>query len=247
MSAVEFAVCFCGLSLALNLGSLVFAMLRLRPPPFAITGSQPPVSIVRPLCGLDNFADETLASTFALAYPSYEILFCVEDADDPAAALARRLMREHPERPSRLLIGSEMINDNPKLNNCLKGWRAARHDWIVLTDSNVMMPPDYLERMFAVWDREAGLVCSTPIGARPASFGAEVECAFLNTFQAKWHYVGESFGFGFAQGKNMLLRRQLLDPHGGLAALGGELAEDAAATKLIRSQGLRVRAGQKTF
>jgi ceramide glucosyltransferase len=198
----------------------------------------PPVSIIRPLCGIDPFLRETLASTFALDYPFYEIVFCVAHPDDPAAPLARRLMEAHPNISARLLIGDDRPSANPKLNNCIKGWKAAVYDWIILADANVLMPKDYIQRLHARWRMHTGIVCAPPIGAAPGSFAAEVECAFLNTYQARWQYAGETFGFGFAQGKTMLWRRDILEAGGGIEALGAEIAEDAAATKLIRRAGL---------
>ena len=83
----------------------------------------------------------------------------------------------------------------------LKGWRAARRDWIVIADSNVLMPRDYIERLFATWRADTGLVASPPIGCRPHGFWAELECAFLNTYQARWQYLADALGVGFAQGK----------------------------------------------
>jgi ceramide glucosyltransferase len=207
----------------------------------------PAVSIVRPLCGLDPFLRETLASTFALDYPSYEVLFCLADAEDPVAPLVRRLMEAHPHIPSRLLIGDDRPSANPKLNNCVKGWKAAAHDWIVLADANVMMPRDYVQRLLARWRANSGIVCAPPVGSAPGSFPAEVECAFLNTYQARWQYAGEAFGFGFAQGKTMLWRREILEAGGGIEALGAEIAEDAAATKLIHRAGLSAHLVDASF
>ena len=199
-----------------------------------------PVSLVRPLCGLETFSAETLARGFALDYPDYEIVFCVADPADPVLPLVRRLVAAHPAVPARIVLGDERVSDNPKLNNCVRGWDAARHDWIVLADSNVLMPADYLQRMQAAWRAETGLVCSTPAGARPDGFWAEVECAFLNTLQARWQYTGEALGLGFAQGKSMLWHRPFLEARGGIRALAAEIAEDAAATKLVRAAGRRV-------
>jgi len=199
-----------------------------------------PVSLVRPLHGIEAFSDEMLARSFALAYPAYELIFCVADPDDPIVPRVQGLIADHPQVPARLILGDERVSDNPKLNNCLRGWRAAAHDWVVLADSNVAMPPDYLQRLQAAWRDETGLVCSTPAGARPGSFMAEVECAFLNTLQARWQYAAEAFGLGFAQGKSMLWHKPFLEARGGLQALASEIAEDAAATKLVRAAGKRV-------
>ena len=214
----------------------------LRPP-----GGAEPVSLIRPVCGVDNYAEETLRSSFALDYPAYELLFCAARADDPVIPLLQRLMAAHPAVPSRILLGDDEISANPKLNNCVKGWRAARHAWVVMADSNVLMPPDYLQRLIARYGSDTGLVCSTPIGSRPNGFWAEVECGFLNTLQARWQYAAEAIGFGFAQGKSMLWRKATLNLWGGIEALAAEIAEDAAATKLVRKAGLRVRLVDSPF
>ncbi len=248
MTVAIWAASFAATATAIHLTGLAIAASRIgRRRPVASGGARPPVSLIRPVCGLDNFADETLASTFALDYPDYEIIFCVADRRDPAMPLLRRLIAADPQRRSRLLIGDHRPTANPKLNNIVKGWNAARHQWIVIADSNLRLPRDYITHLFDAWGPDCGLVCSMPIGARPHTFWAEVECAFLNTLQARYQYVSESLGFGFAQGKTMLFRRDIVERAGGLAALAIDNAEDAAATKLVRAAGLRVRLVGRPF
>jgi ceramide glucosyltransferase len=198
----------------------------------------PRVSILRPVCGTDALDEITLGSGFELAYPRFELIFCCAEPGDPAVRLVRRLMARYPNVDAKLLIGDAPISPNPKLNNLVKGWRAASGDWVIMADSNVLMPPDYVERLLAAWSPAAGVVCSPPIGCLPTGFFAELECAFLNTYQARWQYAAHSIGMGFAQGKTMLWRRRDLDSWGGIEALGGEIAEDAAATKIVRRLGL---------
>lgn len=208
---------------------------------------RPPVSIVVPARGIEPFAAETLAHAFALDWPDYELIFCVANPRDPVIAEIRRAMAANPGIPTRILTGDDRISANPKLNNCVKGWKAARHDWVILADSNVLMPKDYVAHLMAGWHRNTGLVCSTPIGARPEGFWAEVECMFLNTQQARWQYAGEALGFGFAQGKSMLWFKPLLDGNGGIEALAAEIAEDAAATKLVNRLGYKVHLVSSPF
>src|SRR5580698_8377029 len=245
------AATFCLATTVIHVASIVIASLRLRPrTPSAGSRSRqefPPSSLVRPLCGIDNYAADTLRSTFELDYPRYEILFCVTDAADPVLPLVKGLIAAYPTVDARLLIGDDRVSANPKLNNVIKGWRAASHDWIVLADSNVLMPRDYIEQLFATWRADTGLVASPPVGCRPQGIWAELECAFLNTYQARWQYVVDSFGNGFAQGKTMLWRRADLERAGGIAALGKEVAEDAAATKIVRDAGLKVRLVDRPF
>jgi ceramide glucosyltransferase len=97
------------------------------------------------------------------------------------------------------------------------------------------------------WRHDSGCVVSVPIASCPANFWAELECAFLNTFEARWEYVSDTFGFGFAQGKNMLFRGDLLAAIGGVRALGEEVAEDAATTKLMHSIGRKIHVMDSPF
>lgn len=247
-SLIWFLAGTAALALAIHLSSIALTILKLREKPLAKPlHATPPVSVVRPVCGLDADAEATLRSTFHLDYPQYEILFCVASPNDPVITLVKSLLAQHPGGKARLLIGDDPVSENPKLNNCVKGWHAAKHEWIVLSDSNVILPHDYLQRLFEVWDEDTGLVCAPPVGGAPKNVAAEFECAFLNEYQARWQYFADCIGAGFAQGKSMLWRRSLLDQHGGIAALGTETAEDAASTKIVRAAGLVVRLADASF
>jgi ceramide glucosyltransferase len=233
---------------AIHLTSIALPLYKLRRKPVAKSAAgTPPVSVVRPVCGLDVDAETTLRSTFHLDYPRYEILFCVAQPNDAVIPLVRGLIAQYPQAEARLLVGDDVVSENPKLNNCVKGWLGAKHEWIVLSDSNVILPDDYLQRLFEVWDEETGLVCAPPVGGMPKSLPAEFECAFLNEYQARWQYFADCIGAGFAQGKSMLWQRDLLEARGGIAALGAETAEDAASTKIVREQGLVVRLADSHF
>ena len=121
-------------------------------------------------------------------------------------------MAEHAgverEAPRRRRAGSAAIRSSTTWS---RAGAPRAHDWIVIADSNVLMPPDYIQRLFASWRADTGLVCSPPVGCLPDGFWAELECAFLNTYQARWQYFADALGFGFAQGKTMLWRRDDLE------------------------------------
>lgn len=240
--ALLLTLAVCAVLSLIHIASVVVAIRRCRPKessaplPYASF-----VTLIRPVCGLDNYCAETLRSSFALDYARYEILFCAASGKDPVVPLVKRLIAKHASVPARLLIGDERISRNPKLNNLCKGWEAARGEWVIIADSNVLMPRDYIQRLLDAWQPDTGLVCSPPIGRLPSGFWAELECAFLNSYQARWQYFSDSLGLGFAQGKTMLWRREELDRAGGLRALAQEVAEDAASTKVVRATGKRVR------
>ncbi|SDI23765.1 ceramide glucosyltransferase [Salipiger marinus] len=234
-------------TLAVHLLSAALAALRyLRPEP-PEPRHLPSLSLIRPICGLDAFDEETLRSSFEQDYPDYEVIFCAARDSDAAVPLVRRLIADHPQVRAQLLIGDTRLSGNPKLNNLFKGYEAATSDWLVMTDSNLLLDRDYLRRLMAVWREDTGLVSAPPVGTRPANFWGAVECAFLNSSQARWQLAADELGQGFAQGKTLFWRREVLEAGGGLAALGRKLAEDVASTRLVRGQGLRVRLAQRLF
>ena len=236
-------------SLGAHVASSVLAAVRCRARPGSIPcePGAPAVTIVRPVCGVDAFDAYTLGTTFALDYPNLQLIFCCDRESDPAALLVRRLMRAHPHVAAELLIGRDPRTGNPKLDNLLKSWPRVATDWVIFADSNVEMPRDYVQRLLAAWQPGTGVLCAPPIGDRPVDFAGAIECAFLNAYQARWQYASDTLGFGFAQGKTMLFRRRDLDAAGGLVALGEEVAEDAAATKVVRRMGLRAQLVDRPF
>ena len=236
-----------GITLGLHLLSAALAAARYIAPPRPAPRILPKVALIRPVCGLDPFDAETLGSSFALDYPDFEIIFCAPEDSDPACALVRELIARNPGLPARLLTGLDPITANPKLNNLAKALPASDAQWLAMADSNLLLPPDYLQRLLAEWRPGTGLVSAPPAGARPGNLWGAVECAFLNSNQARWQLAADAVGFGFAQGKSLFWRRDVLEAGGGLAALGHNMAEDVAATKLVRDQGLRVRLAQRLF
>ncbi|WP_442756197.1 ceramide glucosyltransferase [Methylocystis sp. JAN1] len=234
---------WCAFILVMNFASmwLMGRKCRARERNLPVPDDAPWVSIVRPLRGIETFSEETLRATFELDYPHYEIIFCVQSTHDPIIPLVERVIADYPGHDARLLVGDDYVSANPKLNNCVKGWEAARYEYVILADSNALPPRDYVQTMLAAFEPDTAMTVSMPIGSRTEGFWALVECAILNTFQARWQYGAEAIGAGFAQGKNMMWRREVLDRAGGIRALGCEIAEDAASTKIIRAQGMTVR------
>jgi len=239
---------FIVIALALHLGSIVLVWWRLRraAPVFGVD-KLPGVTVLRPICGVENNLAETLETTFTTAYPNCEILFCAASPTDPAIAVAQTVIGRHPEVSARVLTGDDKVSGNPKLNNLVKGWAAARHDLIMMADSNVLLPADYIQTLLAHLTPDTGLVTSPPAGIRPDGFWASLEAAFLNTYQDRWQLLADQFGHGYAQGKILFWRRDVLEAAGGIAVLGREMAEDVASTKTVRAAGLKVRVVQTPF
>ncbi len=238
---------FAAVATVFHVATALLAWWQQRRPRRAAAGSSHRVSLVRTVRCIDENEFEALHSSFSLTYPDLELIFCAASADDPAIPATRRLIATHPHVNARLLIGEDRFSANPKLNNMVKGWHAASSDWVIFADSNLLLPPDYVQRVLMAWTPDTGVVSAPPIGGRAVGFWSELECAFLNTYQARWQYAADAAGLGFAQGKTLCFRRDILDRAGGLEVLATELAEDAAATKAVRTLGLRVRLAAPAF
>ncbi len=200
-----------------------------------------PVTIIRPVKGLEYKLERCLETTFRGAKLHDQILFCVADADDEVIPLVNALIAQYPLMDAQLVIGDTKISGNPKLNNVASAYHLAKHDWILMVDSNVLLPRDYGDQLFANWDAETGLVSSPAQAKDLENFAAHFEAAFMNTNQAPLQLIGDDFGKGFAQGKLLFWKREVLENGGGLQQLGKQMAEDVASTKLVRAQGLKVR------
>jgi ceramide glucosyltransferase len=202
---------------------------------------RPPVSLIIPIAALEQSEIESALSAFDILYPDFELLFCAFDEDEPRLASLRQKIAASPHVKARLLTGRARVSANPKLDNIEKAWTAAQAELIAMVDGNVVFPPDLIDRLLAVWDESTGLSSSAPIGVKPLGLWAEVECAFLNTFHTRWQLSADYLGGGFANGKAMLFRRGLLVDRGGFRGLSFDLAEDSAATKIVRAANLKVK------
>jgi len=202
----------------------------------------PPVSILKPLKGVDNGLEENLRSFLQLDYPSYEIIFAVANDKDPSLPLVEKLLTEHSSCDARLMIGEVVLGFNPKVNNLIEPYDRAKHDLILISDSNIRVDSDYLKNKVATLSEnpKVGIVTAYVKGTSGEDLGGELEQLYLGTFYARWLNAACGAGLGFVLGKSMLFRRSLLNKAGGLRELSKYIAEDYEAGKAIERLGYKV-------
>jgi len=214
-------------------------ILRRAPPSEPVT--LPPVSVLKPLRGADPSLDANLETCFRLDYPAFEVVLGAADADDPALDIARRVAARHPSVPSRIVVDERRVGSNPKVNNLSNLLRRARHELVVISDSNVALPSDWLRDMAAHHAQPGvGLVTSLFRGVPGGTLGARAEALQLDAFVAGGVAVASAAGRVCVVGKSMMLLRRDLGRIGGLRLLGRYLAEDQVCGEEIAAKGLRV-------
>jgi ceramide glucosyltransferase len=239
-----FALALIALSLAgcVYLGASVWAVRRLgRQRPSRI-GAARPVSVLKPLCGEDPDLAANLRSFCAQDYPSYQIVFGVRDADDPAVIIVQRLMAEFPGTDLTLVIDPRRRGRNLKVANLQNMLPAARHDILVIADSDMRVAPDYLAWMSApLADPPVGLVTCLYRGVSAGGLWSALACLHVNHGFLPQAALAAAIGAGAGCfGASIALRRCMLERIGGLAAIADELADDYALGAAVRRAGGRI-------
>jgi ceramide glucosyltransferase len=188
----------------------------------------PTISLLKPLRGADPNLERHLESFFLQAYPSFEILFAVRRADDPAVTVAKRLMARYPHIPARLILTGEPPYANAKVYSMEKMAEAASGDVLVITDSDTSVDKDYLRHVAAAFAPErVGAATSLYRGAPGADLWSKLEALGMSTeFMAGVVVAWLLEGMKFALGPSMAVRRDCLRAIGGFAAMADYLGDD---------------------
>ncbi|HWD99591.1 MAG TPA: glycosyltransferase [Bryobacteraceae bacterium] len=236
-----------GLLLALVAGSIAYCLIAI----LAVTvykrrrqeriPASPPVSVLRPLAGADDNTAANLRSLFSQEYSDFEILLGVHDAADPAAEIVRRVMREFPGIPSRLVVTGPSRFPNAKVWSLDALAREARRNIVIMTDSDVWLPPHCFATLAEELARPGVGLVSCPYRAVGASPWSRLQALGLNT-----EFISEIVTAvflspcDFAIGCMVATRRQDLEGIGGLGSLGDFLAEDFVMGQQMSRNGKRV-------
>lgn len=204
----------------------------------ASDASWSPISILKPLKGVEQGLEENLRALFEQDYPIFEVLFAAEDNSDPALEVARRVSAEFPERPVRILGGRAAAGLNPKVRLLQVLEQLASFDLVLVSDSNVRPGPHYL-RALAWKQRQTGaaLVHSLLGGSSGQSLGARLEDMQLSGWIAASVSFTDRYGDPVVIGKSMLLERHALSEVGGFPKVSDILAEDYILGRRLRQAG----------
>jgi ceramide glucosyltransferase len=231
--------------LALVAGSLVYCVLtvlaavRYRAVAPAPAKTKPPVSVLKPLAGVDEGLEDNLRTFFGQRYPHFEILFAVRSASDPAIALVERLRASYPAVRSQLIVTGEPPYPNAKVYSLDRMLAAAAHDLVVMSDSDIRVDEDLLATVAAEFDDPRIGMATCPYRAVPGpSVWSTLEAVGLNTEFIGGVLVARMLdGMKFALGPTIVARRTTLEGIGGFDAVKDFLAEDFVMGQLAAERG----------
>jgi ceramide glucosyltransferase len=203
----------------------------------------PPVTILKPLRGVDPQMYESFRSHCLQDYPEYEIIFGVSEPDDPAVEAVHRLMRDFPDCKIRLLVCHEVLGNNRKTSNLVQMLAFAQHDHILINDSDIYVTPDYLRRVMAPFaGPRVGMVTCPYRGIAADTLGSKLESIGISTDFIAGVLVARQIegGIHFALGSTLAMSRKALEAIGGLRPLVDYLADDFELGYRIAKAGYEV-------
>jgi len=205
----------------------------------------PPVSLLKPIRGLDRETYENYASFCRQDYPDFEILFCVTDETDPAVSVIEQLTHDFPERSIRLLIGAEPVGASDKVNKLCRMAQEARHEILIITDSDVRVAPGFLSAVSApLQDPAVGGVTCLYRGLTDDSFPANLEALTNSTDFAPGVLVAWMLGGGkldFMLGAVMGTTKTHLAQIGGFESLADYFSDDYELGNRLAARGYPVK------
>ncbi|MGH9513825.1 MAG: bacteriohopanetetrol glucosamine biosynthesis glycosyltransferase HpnI [Terriglobales bacterium] len=203
----------------------------------------PPVSVLKPLKGTDPQMYENLHTHCLQNYPDYEIVFGVNDRNDPAVAVVERLMLDFPKQPMRLILCKPNMGANVKAGNLAQMAAQARSEYLVVSDSDIKVSPHHLRRVVApLHDGKIGLVTCLYRGVAAADLGSRLESVGISTDFAPGVLAARTVenGIRFGLGSTLAFRRGDLATIGGFESFADYLADDYELGSRIAELGLRV-------
>ncbi len=235
---------FVSLSIAASyavLTFIAFLVWQLRKPP-RTSVQLPPVTLLKPLCGAEPGLYEHLRGFCQQDYPEYQIIFGVRDPADPACSVVERLIEEFPSLPIDVVINPQLHGSNLKVSNLINMLARARHEFLVMADSDAFVGPDYLGIVTApLLDPAVGLVTCTYRGVPTEGIWSRLGAMYINEWYVPSVLLAWLFGYqGYVSGQSMCMRHDTVRAIGGFRAIANHLADDHRLGELVSELGLRI-------
>jgi len=207
-----------------------------------VDGAFPPVTLLKPLCGMEPRLEINLTSFFEQQYPSFEIIFGARRDDDPALDVVRRISSKYPSVPVKIVTTGEPLRPNAKVYSLVKMYAHAAHDYLIISDSDVHVAPDYIADVVRPLRHSSnGMVTCLYRGVSTGGLWSKLEALGMSVEMTSGAIVANLMeGMKFALGPTMAMRRDVLDAVGGFEPLADYCADDYVLGREIAESGRQV-------
>ena len=201
-----------------------------------------PVSLLKAVHGVEPNLEENLESFFRQDYPDFELIFCARELNDPALQVAKRLASKFPHVKTRILTSGLPPWTNAKLYSLEKMWRAAAHDLLVISDSDVRVGPDYLREIIKPFsDPKVGMTTCIYRGLPAGGFWTDLEATGFSVEMTAGVVAADLLeGMKFALGPTMVVRRECVEALGGFGFMADYCADDYILGSRVSESGMKV-------
>ncbi|OUL35501.1 bacteriohopanetetrol glucosamine biosynthesis glycosyltransferase HpnI [Nostoc sp. 106C] len=204
-------------------------------------GFHPPITILKPICGIDRDAEQNLASFCQQDYPDYQIIFAVRDRQDPAIAIIAKIIQQFPDVDIHLVVSDRIIGANLKVSNLANAVTAAKHEIFLIADSDIRVGKDYLQRVIQpLKDQQVGVVTCLYRSLAPGWVTALEALGTSTDFHPSILVSNQLEDIKFAFGSTIVIRKQALEAIGGFEAIADYLADDFQLGYLPAQAGYKV-------
>jgi len=200
------------------------------------------ISLLKPLCGPEPSLYENLRTFCLQKFPDYQIVFGLQDESDPALAVVRRLQREFPALSIDVVVNSRQHGSNCKVSNLINMVARARHDVLVMADSDAFVCPEYLGVVTApLRDESVGLVTCLYRAVPSRPIFSRLGAMYINEWYMPSVLLAWLFGYqGYVSGQTLCIRRETLDAIGGFERIVNHLADDHQLGERVQALGKRL-------
>ena len=205
------------------------------------TNFHPCITILKPVCGLDSGTYDNLSSFCRQDYPDYQIIFAVRDRQDPIIEIVQKIIQEFPNLDISLIVSDRIIGANLKVSNLANAFTTAKHEILLIADSDIRVGTDYLSRVIQPLKDESVGVVTCLYRSSAQGWVATLEAIGTATdFHPSVLVSNHLEGIKFAFGSTIVIRKQVLTAIGGFAAIADYLADDFQLGHLPTQAGYKV-------
>jgi len=201
----------------------------------------PPVTILKPICGLDGDAYENLASFCQQDYPNYQIIFAVQNKEDPGREVVNKITDNFPDLDIQVVVTESIIGTNLKVSNLANAVTLAKHEILLIADSDIRVGKDYLRRVVQpLQDISVGVVTCLYRSLAQGWVAILEALGTATEFQAGVLVSKHLEGIKFALGSTIVIRKKVLEAIGGFSVIADYLADDFQLGYLPAQLGYKV-------